>query len=68
MLPYIEEGWVICIDPTNVMLIAEKVNHLAESPLLLAEMSEKALHLFHNKYCMEVEGRKLLNIFKTELL
>jgi glycosyltransferase involved in cell wall biosynthesis len=62
MLDVIEKNEAgICVDPEDVDAIAAAINRLLEDEALYQRMAENAARLAREKYCYEIEGRRLLD-------
>ena len=60
------EGWGIGVDPDNPEAIAQAVNSLIQHPEQLKRMGQIASQRFTNEYCMEVQGRQLVQILQNK--
>lgn len=59
------EGWGACVDPDDPKLIASKINQLIGDRESLERMGMQAKRRFDEEYCMEVQGRRLMDLFQS---
>jgi len=68
MLDVIEKNNAgICVDPESEKEIAAAINRILGGDALRQNLSKNAFRAAHEKYCYEVEGKKLLDIIERFL-